>query len=222
MAIEKLTNQFVRYTTTMPGYSYVYVLRDYTLFRSTTQLQLNLLINFLISKRLLIPCSLSYEENNGIFTLHKQYFSNRNEPKLWLNACQINLTVPLPIMYTLDSTYYCIHGILLLPRKHPTTGLLDVPFIWTPSTVTVGVTVNERSSQRSLLRDVKTYLVPLTHSDTTVSDDPTDFASTQKLRSVVNGLFQEILIPYSETIVSSSRSISMNETINIVMILLCT
>ena len=66
--------------------------------------------------------------------------------------------------------------------------------------------MNERSSQRSLLRDVKTYLVPLTHSDTTVSDVPADLASTQKLRSVVNGLFQETVMSYCEAIVSSSIS----------------
>ena len=66
--------------------------------------------------------------------------------------------------------------------------------------------MNERFSQRSLSRDVKIYLVPLTHTDATVSEDPTDLASTQKLISVVNGLFQETVMSYCEAIVSSSIS----------------
>ena len=72
------------------------------------------------------------------------------------------------------SIFHTHYIVPLLPWKYATTGLLDVPFFWTPSVVTVGVTVNETFLQRSLSRDVKTYLVPLTHSDTTVSDDPTD------------------------------------------------
>ena len=56
------------------------------------------------------------------------------------------------------------------------------------------MTVNENSSQRSLSCDESVYSLSLTCTKVVFSEDSTDLTSTQNMISVVNGLFQEMVM----------------------------